>query len=195
MPSSAIDESALSKGQVRKLNALRKSVGADIGERAFADWLATHSAGDPEDRNAVQVADALWPLIGKRVAEDPARRLHRETRPRPDRRRAGWVLGRLRRTVGRQRSRVASVSWAGQADSDAAAADPGSGPGQAAGRIYSGGAGPAAHASGAQDGDVYEASRRARGRRTAGRRRSRERSPPRRRRFTTRPGRSGSPWD
>ena len=64
MPSNRIDESALSKGQLRKLNALRKSVGADIGERAFADWLATQSAGDPEDRNAVQVADALWPLIG-----------------------------------------------------------------------------------------------------------------------------------
>ena len=64
MPSSTIDESALSKGQLRKLNALRKSVGNDIGERAFADWLATQSAGDPEDRNALRVADALWPLIG-----------------------------------------------------------------------------------------------------------------------------------
>ena len=64
MPSSTIDESALSKGQVRKLKALRNSVGADIGERAFADWLATQSAGIPEDRNAARIADALWPLIG-----------------------------------------------------------------------------------------------------------------------------------
>ena len=30
-----IDESALTKGHLRKLNALRKSVGKDIGERAF----------------------------------------------------------------------------------------------------------------------------------------------------------------
>ena len=63
MASTTIDESALNKGQVRKLNALRKSVGADIGERAFADWLATQSAEAPDDRNAAQVADALWPLI------------------------------------------------------------------------------------------------------------------------------------
>lgn len=34
-----IDERALTKGQLRKLNALRKSVGEDIGERAFAEWL------------------------------------------------------------------------------------------------------------------------------------------------------------
>ena len=64
MPSPAIDESALTKGQLRKLNALRNSVGADIGERAFADWLAAQSAEALEDRNAAQVADALRPLIG-----------------------------------------------------------------------------------------------------------------------------------
>ena len=63
MASSAIDESALNKGQRRKLNALRKSVGTDIGERAFADWLAAQSAETPEDANAARVADALWPLI------------------------------------------------------------------------------------------------------------------------------------
>ena len=63
MASFEIDERALSKGQLRKLNALRKSIGADIGERAFADWLATQSAEAPEDRNAGQVAEALWPLI------------------------------------------------------------------------------------------------------------------------------------
>ena len=31
MPSQTIDEKTLNKGQVRKLNALRKSVGAEIG--------------------------------------------------------------------------------------------------------------------------------------------------------------------
>ena len=71
MASSTIDEGALNKGQIRKLNALRKSVGIDIGERAFADWLATQSAQAPEDRNAAQVADALWPLIENKSLKIP----------------------------------------------------------------------------------------------------------------------------
>ena len=63
MPSPAIDESALTKGQLRKLNSLRKSVGNDIGERAFAEWLAAQAAAPPADRNADRVAEALWPLV------------------------------------------------------------------------------------------------------------------------------------
>lgn len=63
MAASTIDESALNKGQLRKLDALRKSVGIDIGERAFADWLAAQSAQAPDGGNAAQVAEALWPLI------------------------------------------------------------------------------------------------------------------------------------
>ena len=53
-----IDYSTLTKGQVRKLNALRKSVGDDIAEDAFAKWMKSQSktsnafARDP-------VADAL----------------------------------------------------------------------------------------------------------------------------------------
>ena len=35
----AIDETGLTKGQVRKLNALRKSVGDDLAEEVFAKWL------------------------------------------------------------------------------------------------------------------------------------------------------------
>ena len=42
---SSIDESALTKEQLRKLNVLRKSVGPDIGERAFAEWLALAGEG------------------------------------------------------------------------------------------------------------------------------------------------------
>ena len=34
-----IDQSTLTKGQVRKLNALRKSVGNDIAENAFGKWM------------------------------------------------------------------------------------------------------------------------------------------------------------
>ena len=63
MPSPAIDENALNKGQLRKLNALRKSVGDEIGDRAFAEWLATQAAAPPADRNAERVAEALWPLV------------------------------------------------------------------------------------------------------------------------------------
>ena len=35
----AIKETSLNKGQTRKLNALRKSVGVKIGEEAFEKWL------------------------------------------------------------------------------------------------------------------------------------------------------------
>ena len=59
-----IDESTLTKGQLRKLNALRKSVGDDIGERAFAAWLASQGPAEAKaDGNAAAIADALWPLV------------------------------------------------------------------------------------------------------------------------------------
>ena len=35
----AIKEKSLSKGQIRKLNALRKSIGVKLGEEAFGKWL------------------------------------------------------------------------------------------------------------------------------------------------------------
>ena len=59
-----IDESTLTKGQVRKLNALKKSVGEEIGTRAFAAWLALEGAakGKP-DGNAAVIVDTLWPLV------------------------------------------------------------------------------------------------------------------------------------
>ena len=47
--SGQIDESALTKGQLRKLNALRKSVGDEIGERAFATWLSEQTGGGDRD--------------------------------------------------------------------------------------------------------------------------------------------------
>ena len=62
-----IDEGKLSKGQLRKLNALRKSLGDDIGNRAFAEWLASRSDGvtEPSDKNARTISEALQPLIDK----------------------------------------------------------------------------------------------------------------------------------
>ncbi len=58
-----IDEGALTKGQLRKLDALRKSVGADIGERAFAEWLSSQAKAEKADRNVEMIVDALWPLV------------------------------------------------------------------------------------------------------------------------------------
>ena len=52
-----IDQSALTKGQVRKLNALRKSIGDDIAEDAFGKWMKTQSKTPKDVRDPV--ADAL----------------------------------------------------------------------------------------------------------------------------------------
>ena len=62
---SRIDETTLTKGQRRKLNALRKSVGEEIGEQAFAAWLSGQSAGAKAeaDTNAQTIVDTLWPLV------------------------------------------------------------------------------------------------------------------------------------
>ena len=62
---SRFDESTLTKGQRRKLHALRKSVGEGIGEQAFAAWLSGQSAGAKADADtdAQTIVDTLWPLI------------------------------------------------------------------------------------------------------------------------------------
>ena len=52
-----IDQSTLTKGQVRKLNALRKSIGDDIAEDAFDKWMKTQTKTPKEVRDPV--ADAL----------------------------------------------------------------------------------------------------------------------------------------
>ena len=62
--SSGIDETALSKGERRKLNALRKSVGDEIGDRAFLEWQSSRPAGsENEDLHAMRIVDTLWPLV------------------------------------------------------------------------------------------------------------------------------------
>jgi hypothetical protein len=62
---SGINESNLSKGQLRKLSALRKSLGDQIANRAFAEWMSTegNGAGSGSDKNARTITDALQPLI------------------------------------------------------------------------------------------------------------------------------------
>ena len=59
------NEGDLSKGELRKLNALRKSLGDDIAERAFAEWRDTQAAngGGTADKNAGTITEALQPLI------------------------------------------------------------------------------------------------------------------------------------
>ena len=53
----SIDQSTLNKGQIRKLNALRKSVGDNIADVAFRKWIKTQSK-TPKDVSD-PVADAL----------------------------------------------------------------------------------------------------------------------------------------
>jgi hypothetical protein len=52
-----IDHSTLTKGQVRKLNALRKSIGDDIADEAFSKWMKSQSQIPKDVRDPV--ADAL----------------------------------------------------------------------------------------------------------------------------------------
>ena len=62
--SSGNDEGGLTKGQRRKLNALRKSVGDEIAQRAFAEWLASQGGAERKaDGNAATIVDTLWPLV------------------------------------------------------------------------------------------------------------------------------------
>ncbi len=66
----AIDESGLTKGEIRKLTALRKSLGGTIADKAFAEWFrqkTSTKAGAPVDQNAELIASTLLPLakVGK----------------------------------------------------------------------------------------------------------------------------------
>ena len=57
------DESALTKGQLRKLNALRKSVGPAIADEAFGKWLDQSGEAPETDENSKIISDVLWGLI------------------------------------------------------------------------------------------------------------------------------------
>ena len=46
----AIDETGLTKGLRRKLNALRKSVGDDLAEEVFAKWLERQAAPQGKEK-------------------------------------------------------------------------------------------------------------------------------------------------
>ena len=68
---SGIIQADLTKGQLRKLNALRKSVVPVIGERAFVEWLkkADSEKNAQGDRNADLIAEAVHGVLsGKRLS-------------------------------------------------------------------------------------------------------------------------------
>lgn len=59
------DEKSLSKGHQRKLGALRKSLGKEIADKAFAEWLKD-VVGEQEsavDKNATAIAEVITPLL------------------------------------------------------------------------------------------------------------------------------------
>ena len=67
----AIKDSDLTKGQVRKLNALRKSLGDKLAEDAFSKWLKQQEKADgvtdKPDPVAEQIADLLKSLEKKNL--------------------------------------------------------------------------------------------------------------------------------
>ena len=60
-----INENTLSKGQIRKLNALRKSLGDKIAEDAFSKWMKSHAKDETVkvDPVAVKIEQALASLV------------------------------------------------------------------------------------------------------------------------------------
>ena len=69
MPRKAtIDESSLTKMEIRKLNALRKSIGDELGAKAFGQWYEsrpTKTKSAPVDKTAEAIAEAVMNLITK----------------------------------------------------------------------------------------------------------------------------------
>ena len=63
----SIDQSTLNKGQIRKLNALRKSVGDNIADSAFGKWMKTQTKTPKEVRDPV--ADALVAALSNRISD------------------------------------------------------------------------------------------------------------------------------
>ena len=64
-----MDETTLTKGRIRKLNALRRLVGDKLGEEAFSKWLAQQkkaSAARRADPVAEKIVEALAGYAGDR---------------------------------------------------------------------------------------------------------------------------------
>ena len=65
----AINESQLTKGQLRKLNGLRKSVGDELGEEVFGKWMAQQAAAvaPKADPVAAKIEEALAEFADERT--------------------------------------------------------------------------------------------------------------------------------
>ncbi|NKB59044.1 MAG: hypothetical protein GKS00_22175 [Alphaproteobacteria bacterium] len=59
-----IDTKALNKGQLRKLNALRKSVGDELGESVFAKWLDRQTS-QKEEAKVDPIAEKIKVALAK----------------------------------------------------------------------------------------------------------------------------------
>jgi hypothetical protein len=68
-----VDESSLTKMQIRKLNMLKKSVGDEIGTKAFVNWMSSRPVDKKVsvDKNAVRIVEALQPLIASKKLTIP----------------------------------------------------------------------------------------------------------------------------
>ncbi len=65
-PKVAFKEDQLSKGEARKLTALRKSLGDDIADKAFAGWMISRPEPiEAGDKNAELIADLLVEQINQ----------------------------------------------------------------------------------------------------------------------------------
>ena len=61
-----INDGSLTKGQKRKLNALRKSIGDKLGSEAFAKWMKEQAKKAPVEKTdpvAETLLKALNPLV------------------------------------------------------------------------------------------------------------------------------------
>ena len=67
------NEKKLNKGHVRKLTALRKSLGQEIADKAFAAWLEQQATETtkPDDKNANLIVEILEPLVLKNKLKIP----------------------------------------------------------------------------------------------------------------------------
>ncbi len=70
-----INKKALTKGHMRKLTALRKSLGPKIADKAFGEWLSQQkpSPGASEDKHTAMIEAAIVKLIKSKGLRIPQR--------------------------------------------------------------------------------------------------------------------------
>ena len=63
----SIDAKQLTKGEICKLNALKKSIGDQLGKEAFSKWLRAKdsNSGQAMDPNIELIEKALVPLMDR----------------------------------------------------------------------------------------------------------------------------------